>query len=66
MQQRQLEELTTEMTQCALIILTIEQQTEKCGFGPSSEYKFLKRWLSDAYKSAFQKKSLSHLQRSSK
>ncbi len=50
MQQEQLDELITEMAQCALIALGIEQQTGKCGFGNMSEHNFLKKWLSIAYK----------------
>ena len=50
MQQEQLDELIAEMAQCALIALAIEQQSGKCGFGPMSEHKFLKQWLSIAYK----------------
>jgi len=50
LQQKQLDELITEMAQCALIALAIEQQAGECGFGPTSEHKFLKRWLSVAYK----------------
>ena len=50
MQQKKLEELITEMAQCALIALAIEQQNGECGYGPMSEHKFLKQWLSIAYK----------------
>ena len=50
MQQEELEQLITEMAQCALIALAIEQKTGKCGFGPMSEHNFLKKWLSIAYK----------------
>jgi hypothetical protein len=51
LQQEELhEQLLTDMAQCALMALAIEQQTGKCGFGPTSEHKFLSKWLTAAYK----------------
>lgn len=51
MQQEELhEQLLTDMAQCALMALAIEQQTGKCGFGPTSEHNFLSKWLTAAYK----------------
>ena len=51
LQQEELhEQLLTDMAQCALMALAIEQQSGKCGFGPTSEHKFLSKWLTAAYK----------------
>ncbi|PAJ74948.1 hypothetical protein CJF42_07680 [Pseudoalteromonas sp. NBT06-2] len=49
-QEENYEQLLTEMAQCALMGLSFEQQTGKCGFGPTSEHKFLSKWLTVAYK----------------
>jgi hypothetical protein len=51
LQQEELnKQLLTDMAQCALMALAFEQQSEMCGYGPTSEHKFLSQWITKAYK----------------